>query len=166
MILWSLYRSRLLLGSSETALLGSSAGVSAQQVHQSVYGDVLACTVRDRTQFRHLLFAIKHFLTCCFEMQQINIDPAKESTSGSCNGDSIPDEIALHLFDRIAPLVEPLVLINDGSRTTRMVCPILPLIAKQSPMLAADLKVTPCYNSDALINEDVTSMASDVRERC
>ena len=146
MILWSLYRSRLLLGSS------ADAGVSAQQVHQSVYGDVLACTVRDRTQFRHILFAIKHFLTCCFEMQQISIDPAKESTSGSCIDDSIPDEIALHLFDRIAPLVEPLVLINDGSRTTKMVCPILPLIAKQSPMLAADLKVTPCYNLDALLN--------------
>lgn len=121
------------------------AGVSAQQVHQSVYGEVLACTVRDRTQFRHLLSAIKHFLACCFEIQQIHIDPTRESTSGSGNGGSIPDETALHLFDRIAPLVEPLVLINDGSRTTRMVCPVLPVIAKQSPMLADALKVTRCY---------------------
>lgn len=155
-------------------------GVNGQQVHQSVYGDVLACTVRDRTQFRHLLFAIKHFLICCFEMQQIQqqqqigIDPAASvSTSDSDSGGFIPDETALHLFDRIAPLVEPLVLINDGSRTTRMVCPILSVIAKQSPMLAADLKVGDSmltYNTDIqrmhALHDDITSTVSDTREHC
>jgi len=139
-------RISLVLGSSE-------ASVPKAQQGQSIYGDMLSSTVRDRTQFRDLLFAIRHFLNCSLDIQQISIIdlPAGVWASGSGDG-PIPDETALHLFNRIAPLVEPLVLIDDGSRTTRMVCPILPVIAKQSPMLAADLKVPQWYHSDVLCN--------------
>ena len=111
---------------------------------------MLTTTIRDAGEFCHLLSIVRHFLEAALQYRECELHLVKTNLgneiatqtdknsgivlrpSGSSGGSS---------KSLLGTSLEPMVLIKDRDRTTKMVCPPLAVIEEHSPVLYPLLKV-------------------------
>jgi hypothetical protein len=110
--------------------------------------EMLSVIVRDPAETRGFLALVLHFLEACLAAQSLapsNI--GNEIATQTDNKTSLPGAV------RAVPgTIEPMVLIRDVSRTTKMICPSLRTIEQHSAGLHKLLLVRRClYCDDAFL---------------
>ncbi len=118
--------------------MGANPGAGAGG---GVFLDLLTNLVKDCSDLRSLLQVLLHFLAAArdFPGSDTALDGAISTQTEDLlgGGDSSQNQIM-----RLAQSVEPVVVIRDAGRETRMVCPVISLVATHSRSLAAALSVS------------------------
>ena len=100
---------------------------------RTLFYDMLTTLARDAVDFRNLLHVVIHFMEHTLTLQQemqVNVTGSNTSTAAT----------AIQL-NPLLYRIEPMVLISDQTRVTRMICPPLSVIEQHSAKLATLVKV-------------------------
>jgi hypothetical protein len=109
----------------------------------TLFHDMLTAATRDHVDLRGIVRIITHFLQQALDLQ----DRARGAASASRVGHEIATQtggISRSAAESVPSNMEPMVLIRDSSRTTRMICPSLATIERHSAALHATLRVRMC----------------------
>lgn len=117
----------------------------------TVLYEMLVLVVRDPAEFRSILALLRHFLEQTLACQKIfqesvlpNVAASEISTqteSGLAGAKVSSSSSSSVASSKVSGGLEPMVLISDQSRVTRMVCPTLSVIGTHSAALHSLLKV-------------------------
>lgn len=100
---------------------------------RTLFYDMLTTLARDAVDLRNLLHVVIHFMEHTLTLQQemqINV-----------TGSNISNIAAATQHNPVLYKIEPMVLISDQTRVTRMICPPLNVIEQHSTKLATSVKV-------------------------
>lgn len=101
---------------------------------RTLFYDMLTTLARDAVDFRNLLHVVIHFMEHTLTLQQeIQSDVMESNPSGIAAISVNPNPLLYK--------IEPMVLISDQTRVTRMICPSLNVIEQHSARLATLVKV-------------------------
>ena len=122
--------------------------------------DLLTNLMRDTSDLRGILSILLHFLTSARDLAASQSTHVKASVSAVSRQDTSDG----NEWSRWVPSIEPVVLIRDADRLTRMVCPVVSMVNTHSTILADQLQVNVvyvlCCVCVLLIHVDVHRMAS------
>jgi len=137
----------------------SGSGAPALAWMNSSCHDMLSAMIRDPAEFKLLLQLLLHFLRQVIHLQEVQDEIAKicpleigtqteltPSTTvvpaGSKDENSYNDAVLQPLMKAL----EPMVLVQDRQRTTKMVCPSMQVIQSHSPTLAKLNELFPIFH--------------------
>lgn len=107
---------------------------------------MLTTTIRDAGEFCHLLDIVRHFLEAALQYQECELHLVKtnlgnEIATQTDQNSGVVLRPSGSSKSLLGTSLEPMVLIKDRDRTTKMVCPPLAVIEEHSPVLYPLLKV-------------------------